>query len=170
MRAHPQSPGASLKIVFVLLMCSLLSVVFLHRYVFAVYIIEGSSMWPTLKDGDTALVNMLVRRTGSIERGEIVLVRDGRYHEYATKRIVGLPGEQIEIRGNHVRVNGRQLDEPYLPKGTVTTASCPAFFLGSREYFVLGDNRADSFDSRSYGPIPKDAIMGSYSRTFWACR
>jgi signal peptidase I len=170
MRTQPQSPGASLKILFVLLTCSLVSVIFLHRYVFAVYIIEGSSMWPTLKDGDTALVNMLVRRMGSIERGEIVLVRDGQYREYATKRIVGLPGERIEIRDNQVCVNGHPLDEPYLPKGTVTTSSCSSFLLGSREYFVLGDNRADSFDSRSYGPIPKEAVMGSYSRTFWACR
>ena len=159
-----------MKIVFFLLMCSLLSVIFLHRYVFAVYIIEGSSMWPTLKDGDTALVNMLVRRIGSIERGEIVLVRDGQYREYATKRIIGLPGERIEIRDNRVRVNGHPLDEPYLPKGTVTASSCPSFVLGSRDYFVLGDNRADSFDSRSYGPLPKGDIMGSYSRTFWACR
>lgn len=127
-------------------------------------------MWPTLKDGDTALVNMLVRRMSSLERGEIVLVRDGRYREYATKRIVGLPGERIDIRDNRVWVNGVPLRECYLPKGTVTTSQCPSFILGPDEYFVLGDNRSDSFDSRNYGPIRKSAIMGSYSRTFWAFR
>jgi signal peptidase I len=170
MRARPPSHEKSLRVLLAVLIFSLLGAALLHRYVFAVYIIEGSSMWPTFKDGDTAMVNMLVRCLGPMERGEIVLVRDGQYHEYATKRIVGLPGERIDIRDNRVWVNGRPLEEGYLPKGAVTTSRRPTFVLGPRQYFVLGDNRSDSFDSRSYGPIRREAIMGSYTRTFWACR
>jgi signal peptidase I len=159
-----------LKLLLTLLACSMLSTFCLQRYVFAIYIIEGSSMTPTFHNGDIALVNMLVWRIGRLDRGEIVLVRDGPYQEYATKRIVGLPGERIELNQNQVCVNGRLLSEPYLLKKTVTLSSKRIFCLGAHEYFVLGDNRADSFDSRSYGPVSKDAIVGSYTRTFWACR
>ncbi len=127
-------------------------------------------MAPTLNDGDTALVNMLAWRIGQLDRGEIVLVRDGEFREYATKRIVGLPGERIDIKDGHVYVNTRCLEENYLSRDTVTTSRCPTFMLGPAEYFVLGDNRTISYDSRTYGPVAKDEIMGSYTRAFWACR
>ena len=151
------------------LLCSALSTFALHRYVFAVYVIRGSSMSPTLRDGDTALVNMMVHGSGQLERGEIVLVEDG-FKDYATKRIVGLPGERIDITGGKVHVNGRLLPEIYLSKETFTRSRCATFHLGAHEYFVLGDNREDSYDSRNYGPVLREAIAGSYSRTFWACR
>jgi signal peptidase I len=170
MRIHPHSGQASSKLILALLACLILSTFLVHRYVFAIYIIEGSSMAPTLKHGDTALVNMGVWRLRQLERSEIVLVRDGKYQEYATKRIVGLPGEKIEFRSNRVYVQGQVLVEPYLAKDTLTVSSRSNWTLGPDEYFVLGDNRADSFDSRSYGPVTKAAIRGSYGRTFWACR
>lgn len=167
------NPGTTQKASITVLLCVLLwaaaSSVLLHRYVFAIYVIRGSSMSPTLKDGDTALVNMLIQRGGSLERGEIVLVEDG-FRDYATKRIVGLPGERIDIREGHVYVNTRLLSEIYLPKHMPTLSACPTFVLGAEQYFVLGDNRSDSYDSRIYGPVSRQAIMGSYSRTFWACR
>jgi signal peptidase I len=147
--------------------CSALTTALLHRYVFAVYIIDGSSMAPTLNDGDTALVNMLVRGRGGFFRGEIVLVEDGLGGN-ATKRIVGLPGETVEITHSQVYINGRPLQENYLPKGTVTGSEVPTIVLGPDEYFVLGDNRSDSYDSRIYGPVPKRCIVGSYSRSLWA--
>lgn len=170
---RPTDPAArqvSPRLLLMLLTCAALSVWCLQHYVFALYIIEGSSMWPTFHDGDTAVVNMLARRIGPIGRGEIVLVRDGQFAEYATKRVVGLPDELIEFRGGRVYVNSRVLPEPYLHKGMQTVSERTRFRLGPREYFVLGDNRGDSFDSRTYGPISRDDIMGSYSRTFWACR
>jgi signal peptidase I len=166
---QPPIRSPSIKLLAVLLIWSVVTAVALHRYVFALYIIQGSSMSPTLNDGDTALVNMLVRRIGHIERGEIVLVRDG-FDDYATKRIVGLPGERIEFRDERVYVNGRPLKEWNLARNATTLSPRSAFVLGRDQYFVLGDNRADSYDSRVYGPVSKDAIIGSYTRTFWACR
>jgi signal peptidase I len=159
----------SFKLLATILLWSMLSTLLLHRYVLAVYVIEGYSMAPTFNHGDMALVNMLARRAGSIKRGEIVLVRDG-YREYATKRVVGLPGEVLEIRDHHVYVNGLALEEKYLPRSTVTTSPRRTFVLGPDDYFVMGDNRADSFDSRYYGPVRAEAIVGSYTKTFWACR
>ena len=149
--------------------CSLVITFLLQHYVFAVYIIEGTSMSPALHDGDTALVNMLPRTFGRPERGEIVLVRDGSVG-FATKRIVGLPGETVEFHNASVYLNGRPLTEPYLPKDALTVSRQSSYVLGPDQYFVLGDHRSDSFDSRSYGPVSRGAIMGSYTRTFWACR
>jgi signal peptidase I len=164
-------PGkVSRRLALALTMGALLSGFLMHRYVYAIYIIEGSSMCPALNDGDTALVNMLARQLGTLDRGEIVLVRDGRFQEYATKRIVGLPGERIDFRENQVFVDGKPLPEPYLRKQTMTESEVPTFQLGKDEYFVLGDNRVESYDSRIYGPVPKKAIMGSYTKSFWACR
>src|ERR1051326_8730765 len=97
MRKVPTTREGSLRVLLLLLTAALLSTALLHRYIFTLYVIEGSSMLPTLHDGDTALVNMLTWRVGRMDRGEIVLVRDGG-QGYATKRIVGLPGETIEIR------------------------------------------------------------------------
>lgn len=168
-RAPSQGHRTSFGVLFWIVLGSVLSTVFLHRYVFAIYVIQGSSMTPTLNDGDTALVSMLLQRVGQPERGEIVLVRDG-FKDYATKRVIGLPGERVDIKRGHVQINGRVLTESYLPKGMLTLSKCARFQLGPNQYFVLGDNRPDSYDSRCYGPISRDAIAGSYSRGFWACR
>jgi signal peptidase I len=152
-----------------LLLCSAGSAFVLHHYVLAVYVICGSSMSPALNDGDTALVNIFVEHLSDPERGEIVLVRDG-FRDYATKRVVGLPGERVDIKDGKVYVNLRILRESYLPKETITQSARTTFCLGRHEYLVLGDNRSDSYDSRDYGPVSRTAIKGSYSRTFWACR
>ncbi|MHC1765530.1 MAG: signal peptidase I [Verrucomicrobiia bacterium] len=157
------------KLLVLAVVCTVLLTTVLHRYVFAVYIIDGASMAPTLNDGDTALVNMLVRVCGRFDRGEIVLVEDGLGGN-ATKRIVGLPGETVEIRKSQVFIDGRPFQERYLPRRTTAGSDCPAVALGADEYFVLGDNRSDSYDSRIYGPVSKRCIVGSYTRTFWAFR
>lgn len=159
----------SAKLLIFLLLCSAFSTFCLHKYVFAIYVIEGSSMAPTLRDGDTALVNLLAKRLGPFQRGEIVLVQDGM-DDYATKRIIGLPGERIDIRNDQVYINGRLLRENYLRRNTATRSRRSTFVLGTNDYFVLGDNRPESYDSRVYGPVPKRSIVGSYSRSFWACR
>jgi signal peptidase I len=164
-----QPKPLTLRVLALLIVMVLVGTLFIHRYVFAVYIIEGSSMAPTLKDGDMAMVNMLVWKLGRLDRGEIVLVRDG-LGGYATKRVVGLPGEQIDFAEDQVYVNRQLLTEPYLPKQTKTLSECPRILLGPDEYVVLGDNRGDSYDSRVYGAVPKSAIVGSYTRAFWACR
>ncbi len=100
--------------------------------------------------------------TQPLERGDVVLIEDGE-EDYAVKRIIGLPGEAVHIWRGRIFINYRMLNEPYLPKNTFT---CPierkylgaSFKVGADEFFVLGDNRQDSTDSRTYGPVPRARI------------
>ena len=116
-------------------------------------VVDGESMVPTYESGARVYTTPI---SGLVQRGDIVLVDDGK-KEYALKRIVGLPGERLELWRGYVFINRKMLREPYLPKYTFTFPDerndLRTFELGSDEYFVLGDNRTVSVDSRSYGPI-----------------
>jgi signal peptidase I len=148
------------------LLCLLLWSVFvtlvLHQYVLACHVIYGASMSPNINDGDTVFVNLLAPRFRALQRGEIVLVNDG-FKETATKRVIGLPRENVEIKGGRVYIDGAMLREPYLPRYVATLSARKSFTLGAEEYFVMGDNRYESYDSRQYGPLPRHAIKGSIS-------
>lgn len=130
--------------------------------------VSGSSMFPTLKPKDELLVEKVSKWFGGIARGDIITVhmedlafRDGEAN--IIKRVIGLPGDVISFENNRVLVNGTPLDEPYLPEGTTTTASVAKFAnvtLGADEYFVMGDNRKDSLDSRRFGPVKKSDVIG----------
>lgn len=125
----------------------------------SVSVVDGTSMVPTYQPGArvfTAPIN------GEPARGDIVLVNDGK-SEYALKRIIGLPGETVQLWRGYVFINCRMLREPYLPKYTYTfpdeCTELSRLKLRNGEYFVLGDNRTCSIDSRRYGPVQRDAIV-----------
>lgn len=122
-------------------------------------VVQGSSMVPTFESGAriyTAPVNR------PLQRGDIVLVEDGLSGR-AIKRIIGLPGEKIRLWRGFVFVNNRLLKEPYLPKCTFTypdhIVNRSLFSLGKGSYFLLGDNRDCSYDSRNYGPLYQNSIV-----------
>jgi len=126
--------------------------------------IDGSSMEPNLHDGEYVIVNRVVYRLQLPQRGDVVVFqRDGK-REFI-KRIIGLPGETIEIRGNRVLVNGTAIEEPYIaqPSGY----SMEARKISPNEYFVLGDNRNNSSDSHNWGTILQTAIDGKAWVTYW---
>ena len=121
-------------------------------------VVEGESMAPTYATGARIYT---VPVTTPLRRGDIVLVDDG-HKEYALKRIVGLPGETVQLWRGYVFVNRRLLRETYLPRFTYTFADertgTSRFQLESGQYWVLGDNRNCSVDSRRYGPVDLDHI------------
>jgi signal peptidase I len=125
---------------------------------------QQQSMGPTLAVGDLILVDTVPAGT-PFTRGEIVVfTAPGNFAGSAQliKRIVGLPGETISIHDGRVFVNGTALDEPYLAQGTVTDpqGDQSGWTLGAADLFVLGDSRANSADSRSFGPVPVASVTG----------
>jgi signal peptidase I len=130
-----------------------------HVFIGSVYVVEGTSMDPTYPPG-AHLYGAPV--STPLERGDVVLLDDGK-KDYAVKRIVGLPNETVQLWRGRVFINKQMLMEPYLPKHTYTYPMAQArrgaaFVLGEGEYFVLGDNRFHSADSRTYGPVERKQI------------
>lgn len=137
------------------------------NYIVATVVVQGRSMLPTLRDGDYYLLNRLTYHYRDPRRDELVVLRDPGHNDCAVKRIVGLPNETVRITGGEVFVNGQKRQEVFLASGTRTL--CPLqgeleMKLGSDQYFVLGDNRPQSEDSRSYGPVPRRQILGMIAR------
>ncbi len=124
----------------------------------SVSVVDGASMAPTFAPGSRVYTAPI---SGPIRRGDIVLIDDGQ-KEYALKRIIGMPGETVQLWRGYVFINGKMLSEGYLRKHTYTfpdpVNDISRFKLTRDEYFVMGDNRPRSVDSRRYGPIDRDRI------------
>lgn len=124
----------------------------------SVSVVDGMSMIPTYQSGARVFT---VPVSGALERGDIVLVDDGK-PDYALKRIIGLPGETVQLWRGYVFINRMMLREPYLAKHTYTApdqaTEISNFRLGKGQYFLMGDNRDYSIDSRAYGPIERKQI------------
>jgi signal peptidase I len=130
-----------------------------HAFIGSVYVVEGTSMVPSYPAG-THLYGAPI--STPVDRGDVVLLDDGK-EDYAVKRVIGLPGETVQLWRGHVFINRRMLVEPYLPKRIYTYPAEPerrgaTFMLGKDQYFVLGDNRLYSADSRNYGPVERKQI------------
>jgi len=128
-------------------------------------------MVPTLKVGDRVLVNKLSYKFHDVHRGDIVVfdappaAQAGNIKDLV-KRVIGLPGETLEARDGKVYVNGRLLEEPYLPKGTPTT-NLPPTKVPAGSVFVMGDNRTASKDSRIFGAVKESSIVGRVFLRIW---
>lgn len=152
--------------------------------------IPSESMLPTIEVNDRVMVNKLAFKLGEPERGDVVVFRDPAEEEVEEsipeavirsvleaigvrtrgaddliKRVIGLPGETIVIEDNTVFVDGVALDEPYL--GSVNMPDDGPFEVGSDEVFVMGDNRNFSFDSRGFGPVPMEDLIGRAFVIIW---
>ena len=127
--------------------------------------VDGFSMMPTLHDGEFVLVNKLAYQTGSPTRGDIIVFRSVSTPDLdLIKRVIGLPGDKILIRGGRVIVNGQTLNEPYI-------AAAPNYDgewqVPSGYLFVLGDNRNDSSDSHVWGYLPIQNVIGKALLIYW---
>jgi signal peptidase I len=143
-----------------------------RAYVIQSYLIPSASMEPTLMVGDRILVNKLSYHLHGVGRGDVVVFATPPKEAADTavkdlvKRVIGLPGDVIWSKGGRVYIDGKVLAEPWLPPGTVTM-DLPRQTVPPNEYFVMGDNRSDSQDSRYFGPIPRSLIVGRAVVRFW---
>lgn len=127
--------------------------------------VDGSSMEPSLHHNELILVNRLAYQFGEPARGDVVVFRFPRDPEQEyIKRIIGLPGDTIEIRDHQVFVNGILLEEPYI---AAPTNQSGVWTVPEDRYFVLGDNRNDSSDSRAWGTVPEEYLIGKAIFIYW---
>lgn len=155
----------------------LIIVVFILFGVFAVQpvVVEGTSMLPQLNDGERLLVNKLVYYKiqsvswGHLERGDIVVFWFPKEPDKSyVKRIIGLPGEQVEVREGKVIIDGQELNEDYLDiEHNRSLPSFPPRKVEEHHYFVMGDNRDNSSDSRYWGLVPEKYIYGKAFFRYW---
>ncbi len=146
-----------------------------RAYVAQDFVVPSTSMWPTLQVGDRILVNKLAYDLHGIHRGDIVVFRRPPNEHcpppevaYLVKRVIGLSGETLSSRGNHVYVNGRLLHEPWLPSsGADLGTPIPTTTVPKGDIFVMGDNRVFSCDSRIWGPFPQGYVVGHVVLRIW---
>jgi len=130
--------------------------------------VEGTSMNPLLSDQERIFINKFVYRFEPIERGDVVvfwypLDRSKSF----IKRVVGLPGETIEIRDGHLYINGDELADQYVPAGYIDSSNYGPRKIPLGEYFVMGDHRDSSNDSRVFGPVSRSFIYGKAVFAYW---
>jgi signal peptidase I len=155
-----------------LLICGALwSVIFyllISHFVIMAVEIKGTSMSPTLLDGERYILFRCPYLWRAPRAGEIVVIKDPQDEDLSIKRIVGLPNDLVEIRTDGVYVNKSRLPEPYLTSLAAYASGrepVKPIRLGPHDYFVLGDNRNRSADSRIYGPVPRKFILGLISKS-----
>jgi signal peptidase I len=154
--------------------------IFLVVYLFFMqpHQVNGQSMVPTFSSGEYVLTDKISYRLGNPKRGDIIVFHAPEEAQCPKgtgcdfiKRILGVPGDSIEVKKNRIYVNGNPLDEPYIPADYQTLAGKftqgRVISMGPNEYFAVGDNRSHSSDSRAWGSITKDAIVGRAFFRYW---
>jgi signal peptidase I len=186
----PESPPANphptrwIKEAVIVVVVAVLVAVLLRTFVVQTFFIPSGSMEPTLQIGDRILVNKLSYHLHGVDRGDIVVFSrpptencGGPEVNDLVKRVIGLPGDVVSLSGGYVYIDGKRLDETWLPSSEqgITVPGPPgnssnlatAYRVPSNDYFVMGDNRTDSCDSRYWGPISKSLIVGKVDLRVW---
>lgn len=170
-RSKAQRRARFLLETLIILVVAVLVAVLLRSFVVQTYFVPSGSMEPTIMPGDRIVVNKLSQ---GIHRGDIVVfARPPAEHcgsapvPDLVKRVIGLPGERISSSGNQVLINGKPIAEPWLPKPDPLGKPITPETIPRGDYYVLGDNRANSCDSRYWGPVPGSLIVGKVVAIFW---
>jgi signal peptidase I len=146
------------------LLLAFIFVIFLYQPVQ----VEGTSMMPRLANHERIFINKYIYRFRPIARGDIVVFRFPLDPSKSyIKRVVGLPGETVSFQDGHAHIDGRVLSEPYVPASFLDHRTYQPVKLGRDDYFVLGDHRDSSNDSREWGPVSRDLIYGKAVFVYW---
>jgi signal peptidase I len=130
--------------------------------------VEGTSMMPRLTDQERIFINKFVYRLEEIHRGDVVVFRyPGDPTKSYIKRVIGLPGDTVEILRGEVYLNGEKLEEPYIIPEYRGSQSVRPWQVGIGNYYVLGDHRNSSNDSRVWGTVPRNYIYGKAELIYW---
>jgi signal peptidase I len=169
---EPRRSGVRSAVEWVVIVAAaLLTALLIKTFLLQAFYIPSDSMNPTLVVHDRVLVNKLSYHFHDVHRGDIVVFKrppgedDPRIKDLI-KRVVALPGDTVEGRDGQILIDGRALTEPYIPKGTLTS-DFPAQKIAKGKYWVMGDNRGNSKDSRVFGPIAKSLIVGRAFIRVW---
>jgi signal peptidase I len=165
--AARSGPGVWLRDLIISAGISVLIITFLYQPVR----VEGTSMLPRLEDHDRLFINKFVYHIESIQRGDIVVFHYPRDPEKSyIKRVIGVPGDRIWIEHGCVWLNGVELDESYVPDRFRDTRSMAEIVVPEDSYFMMGDHRSISSDSREFGPVERDLIYGKAVFVYWPAR
>ena len=130
--------------------------------------VEGTSMLPMLEDQDRLFINKIAYRVGEIHPGDVVVFQYPRDHTKSyIKRVIALSGDRLRIDRGEVYVNGARLAEPYVPGRFTDDRTQPEMVLPPHDYFVMGDHRSISSDSRDFGPVDRSLIYGKAVFVYW---
>jgi signal peptidase I len=166
--AKPLRVGTSFGVWLRDLVVSLAISAFIIIFLYQPVKVEGTSMMPSLEDQERIFVNKFVYRLEPIERGDIVVFRYPRDPSKSyIKRVIGMEGDDIRIDGGQVYVNGKALDESYVPSEYTDQRSYPDIVVPPHCYFVLGDHRSMSNDSRDFGSVNQSFIYGKAVFGYW---
>jgi signal peptidase I len=160
--------GGVLEFLIILVVSFVLVFGFVRPFVVEAFWIPSASMVPTLKYGDRVLVNKFIYRFTEPERGDVIVFKSVQGDDQdLIKRVVGVPGDEITVRGGRLFVNGEPQREPYVNKKYPDRSFYAPTTVPKDHVFMMGDNRANSQDSRVFGPVPKENIEGEAFLRFW---
>lgn len=166
----PQEPGIGLRLLAWVrdLMLSVIIALLVIPIFYRPVKVEGTSMMPGLTDQEGIFINQFVYNFSDVQRGDVVVFRfPGDPSKAYIKRVIAVPGDSVEILQGSVIVNGHPLAEPYVPLEFRDSLSIPRTAIGPDQYFVLGDHRNSSNDSRTWGTVPRKFIFGRAVFAYW---
>ncbi|GGI38899.1 signal peptidase I [Mammaliicoccus stepanovicii] len=158
---------------FVSIAIALLLLFIVRTFLFLGYVVDGESMEPTFHNKDRLIVNKLVKSFGEFDNGDVIVFHANKNADYI-KRVIGLPGDTVEMKNNKLYINGTKVNESYLKDNETTDDFSTRTIQGSKsdvipndEYLVLGDNRNNSRDSREIGFVHNKDIVGKVSLRYF---